>query len=103
MQQSEVKPIDQALYNEPESVSICPAGDAYPLPTKKDFQTEYDRLKRIIAEQRLLGREIVVVMGVGFVGSVMAGVVADAVDKETDDPKYLKVTGQWKYGHFPTP
>ena len=33
-------------------------------------------------------------MGVGFVGSVMAGVVADAVDKETDDPKYFFIAMQ---------
>ena len=30
------------------------------------------------AEQRGMGREIVLVMGVGFVGAVMAGVVADS-------------------------
>jgi nucleotide sugar dehydrogenase len=30
-----------------------------------------------------MGREIVVVMGVGFVGAVMAGVVADSVDRKT--------------------
>ena len=41
-----------------------------------------------------MGREIVVVMGVGFVGSVMAGVVADAVDKETGDPKYFVIAMQ---------
>ncbi len=33
-----------------------------------------------------MGREIVVVMGVGFVGAVMAGVVADSVDKATGAP-----------------
>jgi nucleotide sugar dehydrogenase len=33
-----------------------------------------------------MGREIVVVMGVGFVGAVMAGVVADAVDPESGQP-----------------
>ncbi len=92
--QNQTQPIRQPDFPTSETVSICPAGDAYPLPTGKDFQTEYDRLKIIIAEQRLLGREIVVVMGVGFVGSVMAGVVADAVDKETDDPKYFVIAMQ---------
>ncbi len=33
-----------------------------------------------------MGREIVVVMGVGFVGAVMAGVVADSVHKVTGGP-----------------
>jgi nucleotide sugar dehydrogenase len=33
-----------------------------------------------------MGREIVVVMGVGFVGAVMAGIVADSVDRATGTP-----------------
>ncbi|MBU0987175.1 MAG: GDP-mannose dehydrogenase, partial [Proteobacteria bacterium] len=67
-------------------VSICPAGEAFPLPGEKDYATEFKRLQNIIHEQRSMGREIVVVMGVGFVGAVMAGVVADAVDKEKGSP-----------------
>jgi nucleotide sugar dehydrogenase len=39
-----------------------------------------------VNQQRLKGREIVVVMGVGFVGSVMAGVVADSTDPESGEP-----------------
>jgi len=31
-------------------------------------------------------REVIVVMGVGFVGAVMAGIVADLVDKKTGKP-----------------
>ncbi len=64
-------------------VSICPTGERFPLPEEKDFQAEFNRLQEIVKEQRLLGREIVVVMGVGFVGSVMAGVVADSVNPDT--------------------
>jgi len=33
-----------------------------------------------------MGRKIVVVMGVGFVGAVMAGIVADSVDRATGTP-----------------
>jgi nucleotide sugar dehydrogenase len=33
-----------------------------------------------------MGREIVVVMGVGFVGAVMAAVVADSVDRKSGEP-----------------
>ena len=32
------------------------------------------------------GKEIVVVMGVGFVGAVMAAIIADTVDKKTGKP-----------------
>jgi nucleotide sugar dehydrogenase len=67
-------------------VSVCPAGEAFQLPQEKDYQKEFKRLQRIVKEQRLTGREIVVVMGVGFVGAVMAGVVADSTDPESNTP-----------------
>jgi UDP-N-acetyl-D-glucosamine dehydrogenase len=61
-------------------VSVCPAGEVFQLPQEKDYDKEFKRLQLIVREQRLMGREIVVVMGVGFVGAVMAGVIADSVD-----------------------
>ena len=67
-------------------VSVSPAGEAFPLPAEKDYAKEFKRLQKIVSEQRKLNREIVVVMGVGFVGAVMAGIVADAVDKKTGKP-----------------
>ncbi len=68
------------------AVSICPAGEAFTLPTAKDFDNEFKKLQFIVKEQRLKGREIVVVIGVGFVGAVMAAVVADSTDKKTERP-----------------
>jgi nucleotide sugar dehydrogenase len=68
------------------SVSVCPAGEVFQLPQEKDYQKEFKRLQRIVKEQRLMGREIVVVMGVGFVGAVMAGVVADSTDPDSNNP-----------------
>lgn len=68
------------------SVSICPSGEAFPLPREDDYKEELKRLQGLVNEQRLMGREIVVVMGVGFVGAVMAGVVADSVDREKGSP-----------------
>ncbi len=56
------------------------------MPGPEDYEAELKRLQKLVAEQRLLGREIVVVMGVGFVGAVMAGVVADSVDRSTGRP-----------------
>jgi UDP-N-acetyl-D-mannosaminuronate dehydrogenase len=71
----------------PESaVSVCPAGEAFQLPKENHYAKEYKRLEQIVKEQRLMGREIVVVMGVGFVGAVMAGVVADSVDAKSNKP-----------------
>ena len=70
-------------------VSICPKGEAFSLPQPGDYEKEFKRLKRIVKEQRLRGREIVVVMGVGFVGAVMAGVVADAGGKKGTVEKFV--------------
>jgi UDP-N-acetyl-D-glucosamine dehydrogenase len=66
-----------------EVVSVCPNGRAYPLPAEADHEGERKRLEKIVAEQRAKGREIVLVMGVGFVGAVMAAVIADSVDPAT--------------------
>ncbi|MEE8398414.1 MAG: hypothetical protein V3S89_05375 [Desulfobacterales bacterium] len=76
---------------ENNNVSICPAGEAFALPKDADYPQEADRLKSLVETQRQKGRDIVVVMGVGFVGSVMAGVVADATDPETGEPKYFVI------------
>lgn len=70
---------------EEDAVSVCPAGEAFPLPTETDYRTEWARLEGIVEQERARGREIVVVMGVGFVGAVMAGVIADAVDRKTGE------------------
>jgi len=59
------------------------------LPSSDDYAREYERLKHIVDEQRELGREIVVVMGVGFVGAVMAAVVADTEDNKGDPSKFV--------------
>ena len=67
-------------------MSASPSGESFALPVPEDYPGEFERLKQVVREQRALGREIVVVMGLGFVGAVMAGVVADAVDKSTGKP-----------------
>lgn len=66
--------------------SISPDGEKFPLPAEGDYAEEYRRLEQIVGEQRKQGREIVVVVGVGFVGAVMAAVVADTVDKKSGKP-----------------
>ena len=66
--------------------SISPDGERFPLPQQDDFDREFERLAKITESEREKGKEIVVVMGLGFVGAVMAAVVADSVDKETGEP-----------------
>ena len=69
--------------------SLAPTGERFPLPGALDEELEVQRLKEIVGEQRLLGREIVVVMGVGFVGAVMAAVVADTVRADGSPGKFV--------------
>lgn len=80
-------PLSEAGLGSQASVlfSTCPAGESFPLPQPEDYDHELKRLQKMVNEQRLLGREIVVVMGVGFVGAVMAAVVADSVDRRTGE------------------
>jgi len=66
--------------------SMSPEGEKFNLPTEEESALEFDRLKQLAREHRGQGHEIVVVMGLGFVGAVMAGVVADAVDPKTGKP-----------------
>ena len=67
--------------------SVSPEGEKFKLPEEEDYKQEYERLVDLVNTQREAGKEIVVVMGLGFVGAVMAGVVADSVDKKTGEPK----------------
>ena len=69
--------------------SISPDGEKFRLPESDDYTNEYKRLESIVKEQHELGREIVVVMGVGFVGAVMAAVVADSVDENNNPIKFV--------------
>ena len=69
--------------------SISPTGERFHLPGKEDYAREYQRLDDLVKEQRSLDREIVVVMGIGFVGAVMAAVVADAKDKDGRPSKFV--------------
>ena len=74
--------------NTDKPVSPSPNGEVFPLPSEADYEDENKRLRQLVKQEKEKGREIVVVMGVGFVGSVMAGVVADSVNPESGDPIY---------------
>jgi UDP-N-acetyl-D-glucosamine dehydrogenase len=66
--------------------SISPDGERFAIPQEDDYKAEFERLSLITKKEREKGHEIVVVMGLGFVGAVMAAVVADSVDKKTGKP-----------------
>ena len=71
------------------AVSVSPDGVEYPLPIEEDYHREYSRIQSLVTTARQDGREIVVVMGVGFVGAVMAAIIADSVDKAGKSKKFV--------------
>lgn len=70
-------------------VSISPSGERFPLPTREDYRGEFERLRQLTDRARADGQEIVVVMGVGFVGAVMAAIVADTTDVKGRPAKFV--------------
>ena len=66
--------------------SVSPSGEKFKIPETADYAAEMARLEKLVAQARAEGQEIVVVMGVGFVGAVMAAIIADTVDKKTGKP-----------------
>jgi nucleotide sugar dehydrogenase len=56
---------------------------------KEDYPAEFRRLEGLAAQARRDGREVVVVMGLGFVGAVMAAIVADSTDDEGRPTKFV--------------
>jgi nucleotide sugar dehydrogenase len=66
--------------------SVSPTGEKFELPKSTDYAAELQRLEALTATARAEGKEIVVVMGVGFVGAVMAAIIADTIDKKMGKP-----------------
>ena len=82
--------------------SISPDGEKFALPGPREYSRELLRLRKLVSANRKAGREIVVVMGVGFVGAVMAAVVADSRDRKGRPGKFViamqrpSVRSYWK-------
>lgn len=69
--------------------SVSPEGEKFPLPTSEMYSEEYIRIEKLVNQARLEGKEIVVVLGVGFVGAVMAAIIADTKDKNGNYTKFV--------------
>ena len=86
--------------------SVSPGGEQVQLPAEHDYPAEYRRLERLADEARSQGREVVVVMGLGFVGAVMAAIVADSTDGEGRPTKFVigcqrpSPRSYWKIGQL---
>ena len=87
---------------EKNKYSVSPDGEKYAIPEKKDYRQEFERVKALSDAARAEGKEIVVVMGVGFVGAVMAAIVADTKDANSNYTKFVigcqrpSVRSYWK-------
>lgn len=69
--------------------SVSPQGEVFALPRPEEYQAEFERVESLAREAREQGKEVVVVMGVGFVGAVMAAIVADTVDETGEPSKFV--------------
>ncbi|MHC4395993.1 MAG: nucleotide sugar dehydrogenase [Planctomycetota bacterium] len=71
--------------------SVSPEGKKFPIPRQDEYDAEFKRIGSLVEVARRQDKEIVVVMGVGFVGAVMAAIVADTVDKKSGKPNKLVI------------
>jgi len=70
-------------------ISLSPDGTQHPLPSQSDYAAEFSRIEALVKSARANGQEIVIVLGVGFVGAVMAAIVADVTDKQGKPTKFV--------------
>ncbi len=68
--------------------SISPSNEKFVIPDEKNSQNEYLQIRKICAKERNKGKEIVIVQGLGFVGAIMAAVVADC-EKNNKKPYFV--------------
>lgn len=71
------------------NLSISPSGEEFHIPNRSEYDAEFNRIKTLAAEARSKGQEVVVVMGLGFVGVVMAAIVADTKDENGNCSKFV--------------
>lgn len=69
--------------------STSPQGEMFHLPQEHEYEAEFKRIKRLANKASSEGKEIVVVMGLGFVGAVMAAIIADSKSSDGCRPKFV--------------
>jgi len=71
--------------------SASPAGERFAIPEEDRYAAEFKRIESLVEAARNEDKEIVVVMGLGFVGAVMAAIIADSVDKKSGEAGKLVI------------
>lgn len=77
------------MENKERQYAVSPQGESFPLPVKAEYAAEFKRIEKLAKKAKESGKEIVVVMGLGFVGVVMAAIVADTKDKKGRYSKFV--------------
>jgi UDP-N-acetyl-D-glucosamine dehydrogenase len=78
------------MSNDEESrFSISPSGEKFPMPKNNEYEDEFKRIQHHANTAKQEHREIVVVMGLGFVGAVMAAIIADTKDEQGKHSKFV--------------
>jgi UDP-N-acetyl-D-glucosamine dehydrogenase len=72
-----------------EKYSVSPDGERFKLPTDADYGKEFERVRGMVEEKRKDSAEIVVVLGLGFVGAVMAAIIGDTTDESGRPTKFV--------------
>jgi nucleotide sugar dehydrogenase len=81
--------MNSIVNNDKAEYSVSPSNEKYSIPLEDQYAAEYARLEKMINQARSEEKEIVVVMGVGFVGAVMAAIVADTQNEFGQDSKFV--------------
>jgi len=77
-------------------LSYAPNGTAFVLPSPGDSLREMERIQRLAKQARSKGIRIVVVQGLGFVGAIMASIVAQAEGMFVIGLQRPSVRSYWK-------
>jgi len=69
--------------------STSPSGEKFTIPQIEDYDKEFQRVKQLAIKAKEENKETVVVMGVGFVGAVMAAIIADTKNENGNYCKFV--------------
>lgn len=70
-------------------ISLSLVGEEFQIPDDLKYASEISCIENLIKRHRAIGEEIVVVIGLGFVGLVMAAVIADTTDANDKPTKFV--------------
>ena len=77
------------MENKEPKFSVSPSGEKFAIHEKTEYAKEFDRISKLVEKNRKDGKEIVAVLGVGFVGAVMAAIIADTKDAKGKSGKFV--------------